>query len=419
MIIVAFLQSHTCKAVQDYFEDTVWVKKTDMLEGFFSVRFSNNDSIFVGHSNNVVIFYETISGKEIKRLSGFNEIFFINNDENFMQLAPSRDRLIIFNARNFEAIDTLEYDTLTIEDIIISKDENYVAGAVTNGIRTWNLKTKKIIKTVIFPKEEYLLETIITLESLCNNENFLASIFKRYYNPYSTNEKYKRFYTTYKITTIDSISSYEGTGFCRISNNCGILAKNIWDSNYGVELINFKTGELIQKLPIDGNSLTGIEFSPDDKYVVTSNGPDGNSLIVWNSESGEKAYIYPYGSYSNIDVSNNGKYIIASCGEYLFLINFKNETSIVENDNGNNIKTIYPNPTTDLVTVEFELKLSGITTIELLETKGGHIKTILNKFVEAGQQKVEINTSDIQSGSYFIVVKSEQEKIVFQLIVNH
>ncbi len=419
-LLLLVLQSSTCKAVQDYFEDTVWVKKTTQMEGFYQVKFSNTDSIIVAHSYQGAIFYNTYTGEEIKGIPFNAEVHFFNGDENFMQLAPSRDRLIIYNARNFEAIDTLEYDTLPVGDIVISKDENYVSGAVNNGIRTWNLKTKKIIKTVIFPAEEYLKETIITLESLCDNENFLASIFKRYYNPYPPNhEIYKRFYTTYSYLKIDSISSYEGTGFCRISNNCEILAKNIWDSDYGVDLINFKTGELKQKLPIDGNSLTGIEFSPDDKYVVTSNGPDGNSLIVWNTVSGEKAYSYFYGSYSNIDVSNNGKYIVSSTGKYLFLWNFKNETSIVENEVENNLKNIYPNPTNSIATIEFKLKNTGITKIELTNTQGDILKTILNKLLEAGIQKFEFKTDEIPSGTYFVVIQSEQEKIVFQLIVNH
>ena len=242
------------------------------MEGFYQVKFSNNDSIIVAHGYQVAIFYYTYTGEQIKGIPLNAEVHFFNNDENFLQLAPNRDRLIIYNARTFEAIDTLEYDTLSIGDIVISKDENYLSGAVTNGIRTWDLKSKKIITTKIFPIDKNLRKIEITLQALCDNQIFLASVYKEYYNEYPPYGTYlKIYYTTFNYSKIDSISSYDGTGFCRISNKCEILARNIWDSNYGVELINFKTGELINKLHIDGNSLTGIEFSPDDKYVVTSN----------------------------------------------------------------------------------------------------------------------------------------------------
>jgi hypothetical protein len=137
------------------------------------------------------------------------------------------------------------------------------------------------------------------------------------------------------------------------------------------------------------------------------------------SKAEKKAYIYPYGSYSNMDVSNNGEYIIASCGEYLFLINFKNETLIVENKEENNIKIIYPNPSTNIVTIEFSQASSGNTNIELINIEGKLIKTVFNSFLEAGIQTIKINTNDIPSGKYYIIVQNEDEKIVFQLIVNH
>ena len=377
-----FANSSPCRAAQDYFEDTVWVKKVPNFGSIDDVKFSKNDSIIVAHGYGTNIFFETKNGNEITRILSYAPIQFFNNDENFVQIATSNDRLEIYQTSNFKAIDTLEYKTDSICSILVSNDENYAIGVIKNGFCVWDLKTKKIIKTVILPEEEYLRSIEITIQNLCDNKTFLASFFKTYtrsYPPY--NDYLIVSYNTYNYSDLDSIDSKEGTGFCRISNNCEILAKNIRDSNYGVELLNFKTGELIQKLPIDGNSLTGMEFSPDDKYIVTSNGPDGNSLIVWNSETGEKAYIYPYGSYSNIDVSNNGKYIIASCGEYLFLINFKNETSIVENKDENNVKTIYPNPATGNVTIDFNIISTRKNSDWLIDLKGELIKSVFNGFL--------------------------------------
>jgi len=426
IILIGFLAallfsiSSPCKATQNYFEDTVWVKKVPNFGSFDDVKFSKNDSLIVAHGYGTNIFFETKNGNEIKRILSYAPIHFFNNDENFVQIAPSNDRLEIYQTSNFKAIDTLEYKTDSIISILVSKDEKYVIGVIKDGFCAWDIKTKKILKTLNFPNEEYLRRIEIKIQNLCDNKIFLATFFKTYTHSYPPYNDYLIVsYNTYNYSDLDSINSKEGTGFCRISNNCEILAKNIRDSNFGIELINFNTGELFHKLPINGYSLTGIEFSPDDKYLVTSNASGANCMLVWKIENKEITYSYPEGSYYNIDISSNEKYIVSSTVDYLFLWNFKNVTSIIENNDENNFKIIYPNPTNNLAILEFEQNSSGNTTIELLNTQGILLKTIINKFLESGQQKIEINTTDIPSGNYYIAVKNENEQLLFKLIVNH
>lgn len=423
-ITLLFANSSPCKAVQDYYEDTVWVKKTDQLEGFYQVKFSNNDSIIVAHGYSQDHFYDTKTGNLIVKINGTEEIFFINNDENFIKLNQDRTVFEIFDMKTFKVIDSLESDGTIINEyskLDVSKDGKYLVAPIPRGFRIWDISSKKILKTKIFPDELNLNNVgVNNLRFVCGNEKIIAQYVKIYNNPNKPENPITiGSFTVWDFNTLDSIDSYENSRGFKLSNNCNYIAYIVGSKDYGVEIYDFTTKELVQKLEINGYNLTGIEFSPDDKYIVTSNGPGTNSLIVWSLDSGKEVYIYPYGSHNNIDISNNGKFIISSTGGYLFLWNFKNETSIIENDKEKYLKTIYPNPATGNVTIDFNLISSGKTIIEVVDLKGEIIKSIFNGFLEIGNNKVTINTTDISSGSYFVIVQSEQEKIVFQLIIEH
>ncbi len=426
LILIGFLAallfsiSSPCKAVQDYTVDTIWTKTTDQISGFYQCKMSNTDSMIVAHGYAIAYVYKTLSGEQISRLPFNAEVHFFNQDKNFIQLAPSRDRLIVFETKEFKAIDTLEFDTLSIGDIAISKDELKVIGVVTYGFREWDLISKKILKTYIFPSEEYLEDfTISNVELNCDNKSFLATLSRTYIYPGSPSESKKVVYHgIYSIETLDSLDAFSDKGFYKLSNDCKMIAFKCMDKYNGVQIFNTITKELVQTLQINGPSLTGMEFSPDGKYIVTSNGTGTDALLVWDINTGKIVYQYLDGSYRNFDLTSDGKYIISSIGEHLLFYPAKyGETTVSEKNKI--LYTIYPNPTNGNATLEFYLKNSNNTTIDLINLNGILLKTFLNMFLESGQHKIEINTYNIPSGEYFVVVQSEQERFVFQLIVNH
>lgn len=419
MIIAAFLQSSPCQAVQDFFQDTVWVKTTDQVAGFYQVKFSNTDSMIVAHGVAFAYIYKTSNGEQIKRLNFNAEVHFFNNDENFIQLAPSRDRLIIFDTKTFEAIDTLEFDGETIADIEISNDEKYLVAVVASGFRIWDLNTKKIIRTKTYKKEEN--QTNFQIEQICfNNDNskIIATEYRDFVEPeYPHNQYFSLRHNIYDFNTFDSVATFIDKAYYRLSNTNKYIAFKRSSKEYGVEIYDFTTKELVQKLEINGYDLTGIEFSPDDKFIITTN-CFGALMRIWDIEKGEGVHDYIDGGYGNLDISSDGKYIIASILDILILYKANYGGTFVP-EKEEITKTIYPNPTNGNATIEFYLKNSGNTIIKLVNNNGEIIKTFLNTFLEAGNQKIEINTTDIPSGNYYIDVETEKENIFFQLIINH
>jgi WD40 repeat protein len=418
--LLAFAGLEQMKA-QNYFQDTVWMRITDQGEGFFQVKFSDNDSIIVGQGYDNVLFFDTNTGHEIKRIPGNKEVFFLNSDRNFIKLHENKTKLEIFDSKTFLMIDSLENDGSSIGAMNISKDRKYFIATINsgNGIRIWDLTSKQIIKTKIF--EPYNEPNLISTDRLkvffnCDGSTFIITVEKKYKD--NQNNTYNEIYhAIFDANTMDSTEALTNIAFYRLSNNCSKIAYLKYDPNYGVEVYDFNTKALIWKIPINGPSLTGIEFSPDDKYLVTSNGPGANLLVVWDLLTGKKSYGYTQTSFDNIDISHNGKFLIFSVGNSLKLLNTRFEGTEVEPDRDSSI-IIYPNPSTGLATINFFQPLPEITTINLRGLSGNFIKELYNNLLEHGQQNINVNVNDIANGTYFINVNNSHISLNFKLIVN-
>jgi len=407
---------------QSYAYDTVWTKNTDQSAGMFQVKFSNNDSIIWAMGLENGLFFDALTGNEIMRIPGSNAVFFFNHDKNFIRTNSSRNKLEIYDTRTFQVIDSLENDgTLLSGSYSLSKDEKYYYATIPNGFRIWDLNAKTILKTKIFPSEPNLIgfKTEVILPT-CVGYDFIGHIVKTYEDPnYPEDPKHVKIYGNYILfdfNTLDSINVFFNSRGIRISKNCHYIASATGDPTYGVEVYDFNTKELLWKIPVNGPSLTGIEFSPDDKYLVTSSGLQ-NHMDIWDLGSKDKIYSYLNSSYRNFDISNNGQYIITSVGNSLDLLYARWNGTTIE-DNPQNPIIIYPNPTNGMVTLSFEQLLPEITTINLNDLNGIVIRNLFNNFLEPGPQNLNFNVSDLANGAYFINVSNSHLSLVFKLIVN-
>ncbi len=422
--IFMLIANFTCQCgQQNYYEDTVWVRKIPNIFDLYMVKFSNNDSLIVCHGFGVDIFYETKTGKEIIRISGDEEIFYYNDDMNFIRLNEERTCFEIFDSKSYKVIDSLESDGTIINEypiIDISKDGKYLIAPISKGFRIWDVSSKKILKTKIFPDEPNMIDVgVNNLRFVCGNEKIIAQFGKIYQNPDDPGNPITiGNFTVWDFYSLDSIDSFTNSRGFKLSNTCKYIAYRVSDADSGIVIYDFLKKEIVQKLAINGYSLTGLEFSSDDNYLVTSSGPGTNSLLIWEINSGKEVHRYWPSSYECIDVSNNGLYVLGNVGNIMRLFKSRFETSTVPLKEEIK-KIIYPNPSNNIAIIEFELKVSSNTTIDLINLDGLLLKTFLNKFLESGQHNIEINTSDIPSGSYFLLVQNEQEKFVFQLIINH
>ncbi len=76
---------------------------------------------------------------------------------------------------------------------------------------------------------------------------------------------------------------------------------------------------------------------------------------------------------------------------------------------------VYPNPTSDFSYLNFNSNNEHIR-IALFDAIGSQIKVVINKKLEKGSHKILIETQDLSSGNYFIMLQGEQKQKTVKLV---
>ena len=401
---------------QSYAEDTVWTMKTDQSAGMFQVKFSNNDSIIWAMGLENGLFFNAQTGQEIKRIPGTQEVFFINNDQQFIKLNTERTFFEIFDSKTFQVVGALENDGTIINEYPkcdISKDEKYLVAPITKGFRIWDLTSKNILRTKLFPNEENLLNIGVSNTRFTKDMTKIIAQFGKTIGDPNIPSTIKNIgcFMVFDVITLDSIDSFKNSQYFKLSVQNKYIAYGTGDPTYGLEVYDFNTKELIWKIPINGPSLTGIEFSPDDKYLVTS-----PTIQIWDVLSKQMVTSYQSGSSRNIAISNDGQYIISSIGRYFYKWYARWDGTSVEEPEHTPI-LIYPNPTNGLININFNNPINEITKISLNDINGIQLRNLYNGNLDIGQQSLTFDVNELANGTYYIKVNNSQLSLFFKLII--
>jgi hypothetical protein len=69
---------------------------------------------------------------------------------------------------------------------------------------------------------------------------------------------------------------------------------------------------------------------------------------------------------------------------------------------------VYPNPTVDNFTLEFELAEATKLNINLVNAMGQTVRTIDNSNFNSGKHLINVNTSDLAAGTYFVTIRNQE-----------
>jgi hypothetical protein len=92
--------------------------------------------------------------------------------------------------------------------------------------------------------------------------------------------------------------------------------------------------------------------------------------------------------------------------------------SIEENENSNAFKA-FPNPTTEFVTLTFDMVKTEKVMIELYDLKGSLIKTLDQGIVKAGKNQLRFNIQPLDQGVYLLKIAAENGEIFTEKIVKN
>ena len=74
--------------------------------------------------------------------------------------------------------------------------------------------------------------------------------------------------------------------------------------------------------------------------------------------------------------------------------------------------SIYPNPVGESMTLSFQQEKAGMVTVDVYSMAGQKLLTPLHQHLTAGDQQLQINTSDLASGIYLLSVNGEYTKFI-------
>lgn len=80
---------------------------------------------------------------------------------------------------------------------------------------------------------------------------------------------------------------------------------------------------------------------------------------------------------------------------------------------------LYPNPTGDKATLSMSLTKSEHVIISMYDIQGREVMQSIDKNMNAGQQQVVLNTSNLVNGTYFVQVVSGSETAKIKMVVMH
>lgn len=147
-----------------------------------------------------------------------------------------------------------------------------------------------------------------------------------------------------------------------------------------------------------------------DSNIVawTSNGM--NTSVTNNSLTLTDGQVY-YFSVKAVNGAGLTSAITTSDGQ-----RYLDVTGITENVIASSFQVL-PNPVSDKARVTFGLKEAGPVTLEMLDMTGRRVQLIMEENLPSGSHSIEINTTNISQGTYFLRLNSSGESLNIKVTV--
>lgn len=156
-----------------------------------------------------------------------------------------------------------------------------------------------------------------------------------------------------------------------------------------------------------------------NNFAFSSDTIETNLPYIADAGTGFASYNWSNGASSQISIITNYGWVFAtvtdnySCAE-IDSVYITNLTSIMLNQNTTLNFEIYPNPASDLISVKFKNSITKDCNIKLLNSYGSEIENIESNI---NSYQININTSSLVSGIYWLVVKDNNVEIKKKVVI--
>lgn len=77
----------------------------------------------------------------------------------------------------------------------------------------------------------------------------------------------------------------------------------------------------------------------------------------------------------------------------------------------------YPNPSSGMMTLAYEIKDAGLVRIDIQDESGNVVQTILNEQKTVGSYSINVNTGNLKSGAYYFTLSDAKGKVVEKVLI--
>jgi hexosaminidase len=186
--------------------------------------------------------------------------------------------------------------------------------------------------------------------------------------------------------------------------------------------------DLVDTVSIDTIKIVWYHFHPDFYEVQTSNDTE-NWKTIFKDATGEGRIIY---IKPELEVGRFVKVLFS--GEYSqtgfhiwemeiygdnFVITKEDSTinSVCDWENYQSCIQTYPNPAINEINIEYKINNSGNTLLELFDYRGVKIKTLMDIYHDKGIYHLRMNSTNLASGEYIIVLKCGDDIFSAKVVV--
>ncbi len=209
-----------------------------------------------------------------------------------------------------------------------------------------------------------------------------------------------------------------------------------WSNGATTQSITVTTAGTYNVTTTNSNACNGVGLSANTAVVVnptpTAAGAivstNGFTVVFSNTSSGATSYTWNFGDLSSSSATApthvytaNGNYtvtLIASngtCSDTTTIL-VSIAVGIDEIQNVAEVK-MYPNPVNEIATVAITLAENAQVTLDIFDITGKLVNTVYNEEMNAGQNNVSINVTELPAGLYFTTIRSGKYNKTMKMVV--
>ena len=150
-----------------------------------------------------------------------------------------------------------------------------------------------------------------------------------------------------------------------------------------------------------------------NSYIYT-NIKYNNWLGAFDQMTGDIIFTDSSQRYFGLIIANHRLFTLSEAGVTIF----KKATSSANNYTNDALSIkVYPNPSTENITISYDTPKTGNTNISLFDINGNKIKLLYDKIEIEGEHKYILKTHTVKPGIYLIVIKNNDFKRIKKIVI--